>query len=287
MILVNEMFEERDKVHIHIEDRGYQFGDGIYEVIRVYNGICFKLDAHLQRLQQSAKYIELKLPYSITDIKNKLLTLLNKNNLINGHIYLQVTRGVAPRTHHFPNDSSAILIAYTQKRERPIQKMQFGISAITAEDIRWHRCDIKSLNLLGNVLAKQKAKEQGCDEAILHRDSIVTEGSSTNVFIVKKQKLYTHPANNYILNGITRNVVIQLALDNNIPVMEQEFTMNDLLNADEIFITSTTIEITPIIYVDKKYISKPGEITRLLQKHFNHWIKMLGENDKEYCNKVY
>src|SRR5690625_1071941 len=247
MILINEMFEEQDKVHINIEDRGYQFGDGIYEVIRVYNVNCFKLDAHLQRLQQSAKYIELKLPYSIVEIKNKLIKLLNKNNLRNGHIYLQVTRGVAPRTHHFPNDSSAVLIAYTQERERPIQKMKLGISAITTEDIRWHRCDIKSLNLLGNVLAKQKAKEQDCDEAILHRDNIVTEGSSTNVFIVKGRKLYTHPVNNYILNGITRNVVIQLALDNHLSVIEEEFTMNDLFKADEIFITSTTIEITPIV----------------------------------------
>lgn len=274
MILLNEVFTEREKVTIDVEDRGYQFGDGVYEVIRVYNGICFEMDGHMKRLQQSADSIELNLPYALEDIEKNLEELVQKNNLNNGIIYIQLTRGVAQRAHHFPEKVDSVLVAYTQEVERPIEKINNGIHAILIEDIRWLRCDIKSLNLLGNVLAKQKAKKQGYDEAIQHRGDIVTEGSAANVYMVKNNTVYTHPVNNFILNGITRIEVLKLAKENDVQVEEQPFSVEELLQADEVFITSTTMEITPVVKVEQTIIGDggPGKVTRTLQKAFEERI---------------
>jgi D-alanine transaminase len=270
MILLNDRFTERNEVIINIEDRGYQFGDGVYEVIRVYGGVCFSMNAHMQRLKRSAAEIEMALPYPLEEIEQKLLQLVETNGLENGHIYMQITRGVAPRTHHFPDQSSAVLVAYTKETERPMEKINHGISTILTEDIRWLRCDIKSLNLLGNVLAKQKAKKYGCDEAILHRGNTVTEGSSTNVYIVNGNEIHTHPANNLILNGITRIEVLRLAKENGVQVVEEAFSVKELLNADEVFVTSTTMEITPVTRIDQTAVGsgQPGSVTRKIQKGF-------------------
>ncbi|MEH7125506.1 D-amino-acid transaminase [Bacillus sp. JJ1503] len=274
MILWNERIVQREEVKIDFEDRGYQFGDGVYEVIRVYSGKFFEMDFHLERLKQSAEKIDLAIPYSFIDIKNKLIELIQINNIINGTVYVQVTRGTAPRTHHFPDESTAVLIAYTQESERPINKTTNGISAILTEDVRWLCCDIKSLNLLPNVLAKQKAKKLKCDEALLHRGEIVSEGSSSNVFIVNGNVISTHPANNLILNGITRKVVFQLARENHIEVREEPFTIDKMLSSDEIFITSTTFEISPVIKINDTKIGNgiPGIVTQTLQKAFDERI---------------
>lgn len=274
MILLNEELIKADEVNIHMEDRGYQFGDGVYEVIRVYDGDCFEMDAHLERLVQSADKIRMSLAYPISDLKQNLIALVEKNSLTNGTIYIQVTRGVAPRTHHFPTDVSSVLVAYVQDLDRPSHKTNNGAIAILAEDIRWKRCDIKSLNLLGSVLSKQEAKERGCEEAILHRGGIITEGSSTNVFLIKDRVIYTHPADHYILNGITRKKVMQIAQDYAIQLKEQPFTTKELLQADEIFMTSTTLEITPIIQIDDKQIGngEPESITRRIQQGYEEEI---------------
>ncbi|WP_349410645.1 D-amino-acid transaminase [Pseudalkalibacillus sp. SCS-8] len=271
MILVQDKLMEQKELHIGMEDRGYQFGDGIYEVIRIYNGCFFGMDEHLTRLERSARELQMSLPYAKDLLKKRLEDLAAVNNVKDGQVYLQVTRGVAERTHHFPDHADGVLIAYTKEAPRPYQKMADGIGVITTEDIRWLRCDIKSLNLLGNVLSKQKAKDAGCDEAILIRDGIVTEGSSSNVFIVKEGELVTHPADNLILNGITRNVLFKIAEESQLNVVEKKFGMDDLLNADEVMITSTTMEITPVVTIDGKPVQdgKPGPITKRLQEKFN------------------
>lgn len=162
------------------------------------------------------------------------------------------------------------MIGYTRENPRPLENIEKGVKATFVEDIRWLRCDIKTLNLLGAVLAKQEAHEKGCYEAILHRDNIVTEGASTNVFGVKDGILYTHPANHLILRGITRDVVMDCAEEINMPVKEIPFTTYEALNMDELFVTSTTSEITPVIEIDGKPINdgKVGEWTRKLQKQF-------------------
>lgn len=275
MILLNDRFIEREDAIIDIEDRGYQFGDGVYEVIRVYNGVCFLMKPHMERLERSAASIELALPDTIEKITGNLMELVRKDGINNGSIYVQVTRGSAIRAHQFPENASSVLVAYTNVAERPMDKINHGIHTILTDDIRWLRCDIKSLNLLGNVLAKQKAKKHGCDEAILHRGETVSEGSSSNVYIVKDNTVFTHPVNNLILNGITRMEVLRLAKENGCEIKEEVFSVGQLLDADEAFITSTTMEITPVIKINDTTIGKgvPGAVTKELQKAFEESIK--------------
>lgn len=277
MLLFNNQFIERTHISIDPEDRAYQFGDGVYEVIRVYDSKAFLLKEHLERLQRSAQAIRLTLPYSIEQIEEKLVELVKKNQLEHGNIYIQVSRGVAPRNHAFPKSAQPVLVAYTQNSPRPLKELTEGVSAITTEDIRWLRCDIKSLNLLGAVLAKQEALDNNSFESILIRNGIVTEGSSTNIFVVKNNQLYTHPANHLILHGITRKVTIELARELQIPVHETPFDRAFLLSSDEVFLTSTTMEICPIIKVDDYVIGsgKPGHITKQLQEKFEKRIKSL------------
>lgn len=274
MILLNDVFIKRDETFIDIEDRGFQFGDGVYEGIRYYDKKAFKMEEHLERLQRSAKNIRLQLPFSIEKIKSNIEKLMKDSDINSGNIYMQITRGVAGRNHPFPKKTQSTLVAYIIPFDRPVDNMKNGVKAYITEDIRWNRCDIKSLNLLANVLAKQEAIDNNSFESILHRNDTVTEGSSTNIFIVKNNLIYTHPANNFILNGITRVEVIKLAKKNNLEVKEETFTVEDLLKADEVFLTSTTSEVTPIIQVDDIVINdgKPGPVTKKLVELFEQLI---------------
>ncbi len=270
----NDRLVSAEECRIHPEDRGYQFGDGVYEVISVYDGNLFQLDRHLKRLQYSTGQMLIPLPFSIHEIKQKLIRLVQENDVCNGQIYMQITRGYAPRSHAIPSKVSPELIAYPMYHPRPVKEQEEGSRAVTAEDIRWLRCDIKSLNLLGNILAKQIAVDHGAKETILHREGIVTEGSSSNVFIVKDGQLMTRRADNLILNGITRSLVIELAGQENIPLFERSFTVDELKSADEVFITSTIQEILPITKVDESKIGRqqPGPITKRLQDRFRSYI---------------
>ena len=269
-IIFNGEIIDRSDVQIDIEDRGYQFGDGVYEVFRVYNGKLFAAEMHLNRLIESAKLLSIKIPYPVKELQAKFEELITRDQLKFGTVYLQVTRGISIRNHAFPTEEvEPVLIAYTKElpymgQEKP------GIRAITTEDVRWLLCNIKSLNLLGNILAKQQAVEAGGDEAIQHRDGRVTEGSSSNVAIIVDGMLKTHPANHFILNGITRQVVLQLCKANGIPYVEEAFTVEEMLAADEVFYTSTGVEVTPIVKIDRKTIANGeiGPITRKLQTLF-------------------
>ncbi len=270
MILFGDRLMEKTQVKIDIEDRAYQFGDGIYEVIRVYNGQPFYLNEHLTRLEKSAKAIRLPLPYSINKMESLLQQLLEQSSITDGKIYLQISRGISPRNHAFPLNAKPILVAYLDAIDRPVTKLEHGISAITTADLRWLRCDIKSLNLLPAVLAKQEAVDQGCEEALLVRDEKITEGSSSNVFFVQQGKLITHPSNHLILHGITRHIAIELAHQLKIPIVYQALSQQQLEQIDECFITSTTVEICPVVQIDGKSVGngKPGPITRRLQQAF-------------------
>lgn len=268
--LWNDQIIEDEKVVIDKEDRGYQFGDGIYEVVKVYNGQFFTLDEHLDRLYESAEKIRMAIPYTKDKMAMLLHELVEKNEINTGHVYFQVSRGASPRQHTFPEGVNAIVTGTAIENARPEENLAKGVKATFVEDIRWLRCDIKSLNLLGAVLAKQEAHEKGCYEAILHRGEIVTEGSSSNVSIIKNGVFYTHPANNFILNGITRQVILKCAEEIGLPVKEEAFTKSDLLAADEIIVSSTTSEVTPVIEVDGTVIGggQVGEWTRKLQAQF-------------------
>ncbi|MFD2333966.1 D-amino-acid transaminase [Cohnella sp. GCM10020058] len=263
-------FLPEEEVLISPHDRGYNFGDGIYEVFRVYGGSLFEAEAHFERLRLSAEGLKLALPWGIDGLRAAMSELVERNALSEGTVYLQITRGVAARNHLFPAGAAPVALAYTREVSRPVQTMDQGISVVTLEDIRWLHCNYKTLNLLANVLAKQEAAERGAADAVLHRGGTVTESSASNVMIVKDGTLLTHPANNLILHGVTRAVALRLALAAEIPTQERPFSLDELYEADEAFVTGTTVEITPIVAVDGREVGdgKPGPITRRLQHEF-------------------
>jgi D-alanine transaminase len=275
--LLNGEIIKRSEAKVDVEDRGYQFGDGVYEVIRVYNGKMFTIKEHLIRFKKSMESISISLPLTTEQLNELLEELIVKNKLKDGMIYMQVTRGVAPRNHIFPSENIApTFVAYTKEIDRPVVSLKTGVKTILTEDIRWLRCDIKSLNLLGNLLAKQKAAVQGCYEAIQHRGQEVTEGSSSNVFIVKKGVVVTHASDNLILKGITKDVLFQVCANDNIPVEERTFTLEELELADEVFLTASTSEVMPIIEINGKKVKGgglPGPVTRRLQELFEQEIE--------------
>lgn len=268
--LWNDQIVKEEDVIVNQEDRGYQFGDGVYEVVKVYNGEFFTLNEHIDRFYESADKIRLVIPYTKDKLVMLLHELVEKNNLDTGHVYFQITRGATSRNHIFPGpEVKPVFTATVKVNPRPVKNFENGVKAIVLDDIRWLRCDIKSLNLLGAVLAKQEAHEKGAYEAILHRNGTVTEGSSSNIFGVKDGVLYTHPADNLILNGITRQVVIKCANEIGMPVSETAFTLDELFAMDEVIVTSTTSEVTPVIEIDGKKIGNGvGEWTRKLQDQF-------------------
>lgn len=271
LYFIDGHYTNQDEIKISIDDRGYYFGDGVYEVIKVYGKELFTAEEHVSRLFTSAAKINLSIPYTKEQLIDVARELINRNKLHDGHVYMQVTRGSAERQHHFPVPAvPAVVTAYTMAGSRPTENMKNGVAVKSVEDIRWLRCDIKSLNLLGSVLAKEEAKKAGCEEAILHRDGIVTEGSSTNMFGVKDGVVRTHPVSNLILEGITRQVVLQLCKELNIPVEEKAFTLEEAYEMDEFFFTSTTAEVMPVITIDDKTIGdgKRGVITEKLQSAF-------------------
>ncbi|OIS36278.1 D-alanine aminotransferase [Staphylococcus cohnii] len=274
-VLINEHLVDEQDAKVPYNDRGYVFGDGIYEYIRTYNNNIFTAKPHFERLLRSAKEIGLELKYNVDELTELIQELLAANGVVNGGVYIQVTRGAAPRDHAFPTPSvEANVMAFTKTYERPYKLLEEGINAITTEDIRWLRCDIKSLNLLGNVLAKERAVKYNAQEAIQHRGDIVTEGSSSNVYTIKAGEIYTHPVNNYILNGITRMVIKDIAEEKGIPFNEGTYTVDFLRNADEIIVSSTSIEVMPVVKLDGEQVGdgEVGPITKSLQEGFNSYI---------------
>ncbi|KGX92543.1 D-amino acid aminotransferase [Pontibacillus halophilus JSM 076056 = DSM 19796] len=270
-LLTESDYVHQDALSYPFEERGLQFGDGVYEVIRIYGGRFYQLHDHIDRLYRSAEAIKLEVPYEKAELLEKLATLLEKNSVTtDAKLYLQVTRGSAPRDHAFPVGVGANLYAYIADLTRKTEEMKHGVSVITHEDERWQNCYIKSLNLLPNVLAKQTAKEHGAYEAILHRGERVTECSSSNVFLVKDGSVYTHPETNQILHGCVRTRVRTFCQEAGIPFVEQSFTVEDLQDADELFLTSTTSEIVPIVKVDGSAVQdgKPGDLTQKLQRAY-------------------
>lgn len=271
IVYLNNSFLEKDEAKISPNDRGFIFADGIYEVVKYYNGKAFRYEDHLIRLQRSLS--EIGIEFSQTDKLESIFNeLLTQNKMLGRHagIYLQITRGTAPRVHHFPKDVEPTVYAFTFDLPSFTQKLENGIKVIAQEDIRWQRCDIKSVSLLPNTMLYNKAAENGAGESILVRDGFVTEATHSSVFAVKDGVVITRPLSNLILPGITRKVVLEICVANEIPVEEHLFTKDELLEMDEIFISGTGSEITPVIEVDDKIIGnkKPGEITRLIQKIF-------------------
>lgn len=273
----NGEFVALDEKVIPIDERGHQFGDGVYEVIRFYEGKPFMLKEHLERLINSSKAIKLPIKEGINDFQELILKAVEKSQLANCNVYIQITRGIAKRNHLFPD--VPVSIAMTIREAKPIsnEMRDKGVTAIIHEDERWTNCYIKSLNLLPNILAKQVAHDAGAFEAILVKEGLVTEGSSSNIFIIKNEKIITTPINKHILAGITRIAVKKIAEELNIPFVEQHYSPEELFEADEIFMTSTTAEVLPIVKVDNRSIGKgvPGDITLRLYEGFKKVVSSL------------
>ncbi|MEM1193753.1 MAG: D-amino-acid transaminase [Pseudomonadota bacterium] len=256
---------------IQLEDRGYQFADGVYEVCLVVNNTLWDADGHFARLERSLAALEIDYPVQRGVVETIMREVLRRNRLRSGLVYLQVTRGVASRNHQFPGPRTPPVLSITAKpydlasNDRLAQK---GVAAVTVEDIRWGRVDIKSISLLPNALAKQAAKEAGAFEAILLREGIVTEGSSTNVWIATRDGvLRTHPLGNRILGGITRHSVLHAAQDAQIPVVEEAFSQEEAQEAAEMFVTSATSLVMPVVRLDGESIGtgKPGPMATKLR----------------------
>ncbi|EIJ41144.1 D-amino acid aminotransferase [Beggiatoa alba B18LD] len=238
---------------IPVLDRGFIFGDGIYEVIPVYHGKLFQAQEHLQRLENSLEKINLVNPYARATWLELINTLIAHNQGGSQIIYVQVTRGVAKRQHHFPENTTPTVLMTSSPFTEP-NKVTEGYHVITRPDIRWLNCDIKSIALLGNVLLRQEAIANQAKETILIRDGYLTEGAATNVFVVLQGIVFTPPKNNLILPGITRDVLVKVLHDANIPCQETAVSEAQLRTADEIWLTSTSLEVAPITRLDNQIV---------------------------------
>ena len=268
---VNGAFVPLAEAKVSIEDRGFQFGDGVYEVIRTYKGRPFELEAHLTRLDRSATALDLKQPYSHDEWTHHILEAIRRAAYPEAKIYVQVTRGVAPRDHAYSDDATPTVVM-TVREFHPLDRsvQAAGVEAITTEDIRWGRCDIKSVNLLANVLARQQVKQAKVFEAILVNEGLVTEGAVSNVMVVQGGTVVTAPQGSRILSGITRTVVLELARSEGLPVQERFVSQADIYEADEVFLTGTTVEVLAVIRIDGKVIGdgRPGPIAQRLAARF-------------------
>lgn len=254
-IYLNGAFMPIEEAKVSVLDRGFIFGDGVYEVIPVYSRRAFRLAEHLKRLQHSLDGIKLQNPHSESEWTSILNELINRNAPEDQYLYLHITRGAAKRDHAFPNPPvpPTVFVLSNPLTTPSAEQLQNGINCITVADNRWLRCDIKAIALLPNVLLRQAAVEAGCAEAILIReDSFLTEGAASNIFVVKNGKLLAPPKDNLMLPGITYDVILELAAANHIPCEVRKVMKAELFNADELLLTSSTKEVLAITTLDGK-----------------------------------
>ncbi len=267
---VNGAFLPENEASISIFDRGFLFGDGIYEAVSVLDRKLIDVEPHLARLDRSLKAVAMRAPCSHSEIIKLLRELIERNMFAEGLLYFQITRGVAPRTFHFPPaDVSSTFIAFTM----PMNLIDWagvreGIKLMSTAELRWKRRDIKSTGMLPQCLGKQAAFEQGCYEAIMVEDGMVTEGTSSSAYIVKDNTLITRPLSNSILPGVTRRAILALAADEQIKIDERLFSLEEAYQADEACLTSASNFILPVVEIDKHQIGngKPGPVVNRLRE---------------------
>jgi len=272
---LNGHFSLLEEIAISPDDRGFLFGDGVYEVIRAYHGVPAFWSEHFSRLMRSAGEIHLACSFDQSGFHRLLLSGLQQSGYQESKIYIQITRGVAPREHSFPSKGEpTVFLSFRRMVPLPPEVCQQGVRVITVPDIRWSRCDIKSLNLLPNVLAKQKAQEAKAFEAIFVKDGMVTEGATSNVFAVKNGVLSSPERNHSVLAGVTQQQVVTLAPSCGLEIKFCPIPLSEFIEADEIFLVGTTIEVLPVIQVDGHPIQtgKPGPITTALQQKFTEHV---------------
>jgi D-alanine transaminase len=271
IVYVNGSYLPEEKGQISIFDRGFLFADGIYEVTAVVNSKLVDYGPHMERLERSLHEIRMDWPCSKEELKSMHVEMVNRNNLVEGWIYMQITRGAADRDFKFPKGVKPTLIAFTQAKKL-VDNLDAvkGVGVITIPDIRWARRDIKTVNLLAPVLGKQAAYEAGAFEAWMIEDGKVTEGTSSNAYIVKDGKIVTRGLSNNILAGCTRRSLFRLAKEHNVEIEERPFTADEAYDADEAFLTSASNFVMPVTEIDGKRIGggQPGPLTRKLRQIF-------------------
>ena len=264
-VYLNGEFVPHSEAVVSVEDRGFNFADGIYEVVRVIGGRPFRVEDHLDRFEGGARALEIALTLSRDDVRAAIQNAIDQNEVVEGTVYVQLTRGAAPRSHPFPKGVSPTLVMLARpSAERASEDWENGVAALTAPDLRWGYCEVKTIGLLPNLLALQQAKTGECFEAILVRDGIVTEGTHTSAFCVRDGTVFTHPIDN-LLPAITRkNLIVALGAEG-VEVREEGMPLENFRSADEIFITGTTVEVMPIVKIDGVIVGSgvPGELTRL------------------------
>ena len=275
-VFLNGEFIDKDSAKISIFDRGFIFGDGIYEVVPVINSIIVEKDGFWDRFQRSLNEISLNLPYTNDEFESILNNLIEINSLKEGGLYIQITRGVAPRDFSFVKGVKPTIMAFAfsdSVLEHPAAKS--GITIISTPDIRWKRRDIKSISLLGQCYAKNQATIAGADECFMVEDGYVTEAGSSSAFIIKDGALITKPLSNEILPGIRRNRLLNLAKQIGLQIQERKFSMDEVYNADECFISAATIILLPVIKADGKAINggKIGSFTTKLRELYKEILK--------------
>ena len=278
MIYLNGQYMPIEEAKIPVLDRGFIFGDGVYEVIPVYSRRAFRLEEHLKRLQHSLDGIRLANPHSAEEWTEILNEIIARNESDDQYLYLHITRGVAKRDHAFPYPTVAptVFVMSNPLPTPAASLLSSGISAVTAQDNRWLRCDIKAISLLPNVLLRQMAIDAGCAETILIRDNdFLTEGAASNIFVVKNGALLAPPKDNLMLPGITYDVMLEIATANNIPFEVRRITLPEVFDADELLLTSSTREVLAITRLDGKPVgtASPGPMFKrmhALYQEFKH-----------------
>jgi D-alanine transaminase len=273
LVFLDGRYLDQSEAHVPVDDRGFLFADGIYEVIRVYDGRPFLAEPHITRLRRGLAQIRIEThaPDYLLDVAGRLIA---ENGLLDADaiIYIQITRGVAPRRHAFPaaGTPATVYVAVRPYPQYPAESYEAGEAAVTVPDTRWGRCDIKSIGLLPNVLANQAAKEAGAFEAIFVRDGVLIEGSHSNVLAVVGGELITYPECNYILGGITRRFVLELARELGIAVREAPIFLDRFDEVEELFLSGTTTEVMPITRLDGRPIGhgRSGPVARRVQKAY-------------------
>ncbi|MBT7914779.1 D-amino acid aminotransferase [Candidatus Bathyarchaeota archaeon] len=269
-VYLNGQFQPIESATISVLDRGFLFGDGVYEVIPVYGGRPFRLDEHLQRLENSLAEVRIPNPHQRDGWSKILSELIHKNEGGDQSLYLQVTRGVAPRDHHFPELTNPTLFMMSNPLTgTPTSILQHGIAAVTETDSRWSRCNIKSINLLANVLHRQHALDRGAKESILIRQGEVTEGAASNVFVVLEGTILTPPKSHYLLPGVTRDLALELAQQQGLHPQESAISEQQLAAAEEIWVTSSTKEVVPVTQLNHAPVGEgiPGLVTLQIHRH--------------------
>lgn len=272
---VNGRYIRHSQAAVHVEDRGYQFADAVYEVVTVVRGRLVDDELHFDRLERSLREIRMDMPFSREIFRLKIAELLRINRLPTASLYLQVSRGVAPRNHQIPGPiPPSVVMTVKHLVTVPDSVVAEGVQVITVPDIRWKRPDIKSVALLPNVLAKDEAVRNDVYEAWqIDADGIVTEGTSTNAWIVRDGSLVTHPAVNTILNGVTRLALVRIAADLGVDLEERPFSVAEAKSADEAFLSSTSAFLVPIVRIDDQSIGngRPGNISvAMLERYKEH-----------------